>query len=116
MCFFAVVSAEGLIVSGAALVAESTGDAAGASLLLLLQAMVATITDNKRINHFCINFLLYFISCDAGRFLFLAEEKPQRHSLKVKILSQLIFQVILIRLLDIIRIITEKSERRYMRR
>lgn len=60
MCFFAVVSAEGLIVSGAALVAESTEDAAGASLLLLLQAIAAPATIKKRMNNFCIKFRLWF--------------------------------------------------------
>jgi hypothetical protein len=49
------------------------------------------------------------------QILFFSEEQANRHSLKIKLLPQLIFQVILIGLLHIIREIAKEGKRRHMR-
>jgi len=65
------------------LVAESTGDAAGTSLLLLLQAIKAPVANNKRTNSFCMNF--FYILSDAtpeGSYFF---RKKSRNGTPLKL-------------------------------
>lgn len=110
-------------VSGAALaaesavavvvaVAESVLGAAAASTPLLLQEVVIAAAMTRTANNCFIGSVFLFKKLGPAKLLFFPKEKPDGHSLEIKVLSQLVLKIVLIGLLYVVGEVAKEGERR----